>query len=141
MSKVGNNEDDVLYGGDWLIFRAMRRRNGKLPAKEWFDGLDKRGMGRFLARVANVESSWRSGRPPGDAIGKIEISSCGLWELRVTPKGGTPPHLRALYLRRERTMWLADGFTKRSNDLKERDVARGDTIAAEWLDNDGKTKS
>jgi hypothetical protein len=140
MSKVGDDEDDVLYRGSWLTVRAMRRRNGELPAKGWFDGLDKVGMGRFLARVGNVEVSWASGRPPGDAVGKVEASKCGLWELRVTPKGSTPPHHRALYLRRDNTMWIASGFTKTSNKLKTSDIDRGDAIAAEWLDNDGKTE-
>lgn len=140
MSKVGDTEDDVLYGGEWLRVRAMRRRNGSLPAKEWFDGLDKRGTARFLARCANVENSLRAGRPPGEAIGKIEGSATGLWELRVTPKGSTPPHLRALYLRRERTLWLATGLIKTSNELKKRDIAQGDSVAAEWIDNDGKMK-
>lgn len=141
MSKVGNSEDDVLYEGEWLLVRAMRRRNGSLPAKEWFDGLDKRGTARLLARSANVENSLRAGRPPGDAIGKIDGSATGLWELRVTPKGSTPPHLRALFLRRDRTLWVATGLTKKSNDLKAKDIAQGDTIAAEWMDNDGKTMS
>ena len=134
MAKVGNAEDDVLYDSEWLTVRAIRRANGQLPAKDWFDGLDDRGKARFLARVANVENSWRSGRPPGDAIAKVLNSTADLWELRVTPKGGTAPHLRVLYIREGQTMWAAYGFTKQSNDLKKQDIARGDHVAAEWLD-------
>ena len=114
----------------------MRTRGGRLPAKEWFDELSPSLQGRALAAFSIVESSWRSQRPPGDRVGKIEASRCELWELRVTPKGGSPPHLRCTYLRRGQTMWLVTGFTKQKNKLSAREIGMADRVAADWLDSD-----
>ena len=58
----------------------------------------------------------------------------GLLELRVTPKGGTPPHLRLLVLRRGQTLWAASGFTKQKNQLERSDIELGEQIAREWLE-------
>ena len=49
-----------------------------------------------------------------------------------------PPHLRAFFLRRQRTLWLAVGFTKQKNKLQAQEIAAGDNVAAEWLNNAGR---
>jgi hypothetical protein len=54
----------VLYAGEWLTVRAMRRRNGTYPAKEWADGLDKKGRGQLLAAATILETTLRANRPP-----------------------------------------------------------------------------
>ncbi len=134
MAKVSREDDDLLYDGDWLEIRAMRRRNGELPAKTWADGLDKKGKGQLMAAATIIETSLRSGRPPAGRAEKVAGSACGLWEFKVTKPGGTPPHLRLLYLRRGRTLWAAVGFTKQKNKLEARDIDAGDAVAREWLE-------
>jgi hypothetical protein len=138
MGKLESRQDDVLYEGAWLTVRAMRRRNGTMPSKEWLDNLDHRGKGQFLAAAQIMETTLSSGRPPAGRAEQVRRSNVGLWELRVTRAGGTPPHLRAFYLRRERTIWMATGITKQQNDLTNRDIQAADAIAAEWLSQGGR---
>lgn len=133
MAKSQSGADDVLYEGEWLTIRAMRRRNGRLPAVEWWGSLDKRGRAKFLAAAAVVETTLRTGRPPAGRLEKVAGSEVGLLELRVTPKGGRPPHLRLLVLRQRQTLWAANGFTKQKNQLERADVELGERIASEWL--------
>ena len=132
MTKLPDPEDDLLYQGDWLTVRAMRRRNGHLPAVEWWDGLNEKGKGQFLAAAKTIETTLRSGRPPAGRAEKVQISKLGLWELKVTKPGSTPPHLRVLYVREGQTLWAATGFTKKTNELATKDVETGDTITSEW---------
>jgi Phage derived protein Gp49-like (DUF891) len=133
MPKLLESGADVILVGDWLSVRAMRRRNGTYPAKKWADQLTKREMGRLLAAIRVVETGMRHGRPPAGRAVKIRESRHGLWEMRVTPAGGTPPHLRILYLREDRTLWAASGFTKQSNRTAPADVRAADRIVDEWI--------
>lgn len=113
--------------------RAMRRRNGSLPAVEWWKDLKEKGKGQFLAAAKTIETTLRSGRPPAGRAEKVQISKQGLWELKVTKPGSTPPHLRVLYLREGRTLWAANGFTKKTNELTHQDVNLSDGITSEWM--------
>ena len=138
MAKVSGEDDDLLYDGDWLEIRAMRRRNGELSAKTWADGLDKKGKAQLMAAATIIETTLRSGRPPAGRAEKVVGSACGLWELKVTKPGGTAPHLRLLYLRRGRTLWAAVGFSKQKNRLEQRDIEAGDAVTREWLETEGR---
>ncbi len=129
---------DVIYRGDWITLRAMRRRNGTLPAKEWADGLEAKGKGQLLAAVSILEISIRSGRPPAGRAELIKKSRLRLWELKVTKPGSTAPHLRLLYVRQGPTLWGANGFTKQKNELGAADVEEGDRIADEWYQREEK---
>jgi Phage derived protein Gp49-like (DUF891) len=129
-----DSEEDLMFLGDWLAVRAMRRTNGRMPAREWADGLDKRGQGQLLAAAAILETTLRSGRPPGGRAESVKASRMGLWELKVTKPGGTPPHLRVLYVRRDRTLWAANGFTKQTNELSIQDIRGAERILKEWSD-------
>ncbi len=131
------SDDDTLYRGEWLEIRAIRRRNGRMPAVDWYEGLDARGKGRFQAAAKNVEVSLSSGRPPADRLEKVKGSKVGLLELRVTPKGGSPPHLRLLVVRREKTLWAANGFTKQKNRLERGDIEEAERIVREFQEGEG----
>jgi hypothetical protein len=134
MSKVNNDDpdDDLIYQGDKLTIRAMRTRNGRTPAKEWFLGLDKRGLGQVTAAARVLENTILRGRPPSGRAEKITTSTEGLWELRVTKAGGTPPHLRLTYNREGNTLWAATGFAKTRNKLDRHDIRAADRVAREW---------
>jgi phage-related protein len=114
--------DEILYLGDWLLIRAMRRANGDLPAREWFEGMDERMRGRFRAAAEIVERSLQIGRPTAGRTSVVRESSQRLQELRITPKGSTPPHLRLFFLRRDRVLWATHGFTKQSNSLPRHEI-------------------
>jgi hypothetical protein len=125
-------DDDELYRGDWLTIRAMRRKNGAMPAAEWYDSLEDKGQIQFLSAAKILETSLRYNRPPAGRAEKVAGSRTGLWEMRVTPKGGTAPHLRVLYVREGNTLWAAMGFTKQKNALAKSDITMGDNICREW---------
>lgn len=133
MAKVGA---DIIYQGSWLTIRAMARPNGRMPAKEWADGLDERGQGKLLAAATIIENSFQRNRPPA---GRIDRVSKELWELKVTPPSGSAPHLRMLYVRRGQTLWAATGFTKQKNALESKDIKLADGIAKEWAKGKRKT--
>jgi hypothetical protein len=133
MSKLAGNTSDVLYEGEWLEIRAMARASGTCPAKEWYQGLEKKGLGQFEAAARIIETTLRAGRPPAGRAEPVKISRQGLWELKVTKPGGTAPHLRLLFRREGRTLWAAVGFTKKKNKLETKDVELGDSVTVEWL--------
>lgn len=91
-----------------------------------------------MAAATIIETTLRSKRPPAGRAEKVIGSACGLWELKVTKPGSTPPHLRLLYLRRGRTLWAATGFTKQKNKLEPRDIDAGDAVAREWLETESE---
>jgi hypothetical protein len=130
---MASTANDLICAGEWLTIRAMRRRDGTFPAKEWAEGLDKKGTGQLLAAAAIMETTLRANRPPAGRAEQVKASKIGLWELRVTKAGSTPPHLRLLFLRRGQTLWAAHGFTKQQNKLAASDITQGDSIALEWL--------
>src|SRR5438874_987493 len=115
MAKVNDDNDDLICRVEGLEVRAMRHRNGKYPAKEWADALDNRGTGQLHAVARIVANSLDTGRSPAGRLSKIPGSRHGLYELRVTPAGGTPPHLRLLCIRKGRILYAAHGLTKTQN--------------------------
>lgn len=131
MAKVPDDEDDLLWEGERFEIRAMRRQNGSYPAKEWVGGLDKKGRALLEVAAKITETNFLSGRP-GDRTEKIEASSEGLWELKVTKPGSSPPHHRMLFVRQGNVFWATHGFTKKSNKLPQKEIDTGDRIAAEW---------
>jgi hypothetical protein len=132
MTKVVPPGDDILYRGEWLTIRAMRRISGSLPAAEWYDGLNEKGRGQFQAVAGVMETTLRSGRPPAGRAEYLPLSKQGLSELKVTKPGSSAPHLRVLFKRDGRTLWAACGFTKQKNQLTRKEIRQGDSIAAEW---------
>lgn len=128
-----DDKSDVLVQGEWLTVRAMRRSNGRLPAKEWARGLDKRGRAKLAAAVANLENSLRYGRPTTGRTVKVRGARIDLWEPRITPRGASPPHLRLIYRPERRTLWAAHGFKKQTNELTTRDIEAAEAVAREWL--------
>jgi Phage derived protein Gp49-like (DUF891) len=111
----------------------MTGRSGRRPACDWFDGLDKKGLGQFYAAIATMETSLDAGRP-SKRFQKVRGSKQKLWELRVTMPGSSAPHLRLLYRREGKTLWVAVGFTKQKNRLERSDIQQGDNITQEWLE-------
>src|SRR5947209_1057048 len=133
MTKVATTDSELICRVDGLEIRAMER-NGKYPAKEWADGLDKAMTGKLLAVAQLVANSIREGRPAvaGGRWCKVKNSRSGLMELRVTAPGGRAPHLRLLFIREGAVLWAAHGFTKQKNQLQPADIAAGDAVATAW---------
>jgi hypothetical protein len=134
LAKVSDKEgDDLLFKGDGLEIRAMKRTNGRLPAKEWVQRLDGKGTALFHAAATVLATNLRSGRDGGRAE-RIKNARHKLWELKVTKPGSSPPHHRLIFLREGTILWATHGFTKQKNKLPPPEIEQADRIADEWTE-------
>lgn len=127
------HNEDLLYHGTFLQIRAMRRRNGTLPAKAWFDDLDPKDVVKLEVAAKMVETNLQLKRTVPGRLDMLDTDP-RLLEIKVTRPGAGPPHLRMLGVRRENTLWIANGFSKQTNKLDARDIAEAVRITREWLD-------
>ena len=125
------NADLILTSGP-LELRAMDDGSGGYPAMRWYEGLEPRLKARVMARLDNISNSLQGGRPD-QALAVLRGSRAGLLEMRVTPAGGRPPHLRLFVLRRGMTLWAAGGMKKQANRVKPGDWRSAENAALEWL--------
>lgn len=123
---------DTILEVEGLTLRAMSDSRGRYPAKEWCEGLTKRGKAQLLSRLEQMAVSIRLGRPLILASRMAE-SQAGLWEMRITHPGGTPPHLRLFFIRKGNTLWAAGGISKQKNKIKKQDWNRAENTALHWL--------
>jgi len=132
----GEFDDDerLLVSGERgvLEIRAMRLRNGDAPSVDWFRRLEKRGIGQLIATASIIETNFLTHRAPAGRTEMIPGSRNNLMEVRVTPKGGTPPHLRLFVVRRGMRLFAATGITKTSDELKSKDIEEAERFCDRW---------
>jgi len=112
----------------------MKRSNGRLPARRWYDELSEWEQGKVCACVETWYTSQITSRPAGGPkFNVVKGSKHRLYELRPTPRGsrGRPP-LRMLVLLEGKDVWVALGMPKKGTKLRPQDVRLADTITAEW---------
>lgn len=63
---------------------------------QFIAGLAKREWLDFVRRAGILDLSLAAGRPPAGVAERVEGSSAGLWELRVTPNSRRGPKVRFL---------------------------------------------
>lgn len=135
MAKVEpeSDDDDVLYRGSWLTIRAVRKRNGRMPAKEWYENdLEVRDQTRFQAAARMFQEDLLSGRRSG-RMTTVTDSRHRLTEFRITPGGGRGPHLRMLGIIDGQTVWVAHGFKKQTNRMNRQDIDKADGVMDDSL--------
>ena len=108
---------DLILTSGPLELRATDHGRGGYPAVQWYQGLEPRLQARVIARLDNISKSLQCGRPD-QALAVLPDSRAGLFEMRVTPAGGRPPHLRLFVLRRGMTLWAAGAITKQAKRIK-----------------------
>jgi hypothetical protein len=128
--------DDLLeqLPDSGLEIRAMKRSNGRLPAKLWYEELTEKEQGKVGACAKTWYTSQTTSRPAGGPkFNVVGGSSHRLYELRPTPHGsrGRPP-LRMLVLLEGKVVWVALGLTKTGTKLRPQDIQRADRITSEW---------
>jgi putative component of toxin-antitoxin plasmid stabilization module len=94
---------------------------GALADREWF---------AFVRRTQILDLSLATGRPPVGVSERVDSSSEGLWELRVTR--GRGPHIRFLYIREGDEILIVRCLRKREPRLKRREIRLADRDAREW---------
>jgi hypothetical protein len=125
-------DSDLILTSGPLELRAIDDGRGGYPASRWYEGLEPRLQARVMARLDNISNSLMRGRPD-QALGVLRDSRAGLLEMRVTPAGGRPSHLRLFVLRLGMTLWAAGGIKKQANRLTPKDWRSADNLALAWL--------
>jgi hypothetical protein len=110
-----------------LSFTAIATTTGQFPALEFLQGLDERGKRDFTVAARVLATTLASGRPPSGRSERLAGSRCGLYELRITPRGRAGPHARLLFTRKQNTIRCATGILKRES-LRRRDIELAERI-------------
>jgi hypothetical protein len=134
---VPESPDDLLerLPDSGVEIRAMKRSNGRLPAKLWYDKLSEGEQGKVGACARTWYTSQTTSRPAGGKkFTVVRGSKHRLYELRPTPRGsrGRLPPLRMLVLLEGKVVWVALGLTKTDRKLSPQDIQLADRITFEW---------
>lgn len=119
--------DRLIHNVEQLNFYAIETASGSFPALEFLSSLDATQRVRFEVAARVLATSLAAGRPPAGRAERVASSSCGLFELRITPRGSRGAHLRLLYVRDGNSIRCALGVVKREK-LKRRDIERAEEI-------------
>ena len=99
-------------------------------ASEFVGALTEREWLAFVRRTQTLDLSLATGRPPVGVSERIEGSSEGLWELRVTR--GRGPQIRFLYIREGDEILIVRCLRKREPRIKRREIQLAERDAKEW---------
>jgi hypothetical protein len=103
-----------------------------MPAKEWYERLERRSQATFQACADSLNKSFKIGRPDRHLLYKLEGKNpLKLHGIRVT-KPRTRPHLRLLCVWEGQTLWTTHGFKKQKNETPRREIKRAEAIVHEW---------
>ncbi len=133
MTKVSSGNDDTILKLERLTIRAIRRDNGTLPAKEWFDALDLKIQAKILSAAKTLENSWTTNRPAGERWMKVKGYD-NLWEFAATARKANPS-LRIYGTREQMTLWAAHGVAKKSQPGDRQDYKRAQEVLEEFRKN------
>jgi putative component of toxin-antitoxin plasmid stabilization module len=99
-------------------------------ADEFIRALTEREWLTFVRRARTLDLSLATGRPPAGIAERVEGSSQGLWELRVTR--GRGPRIRFLYLRAGEEILIVRCLRKREPALRRREIEIAERDAKRW---------
>jgi hypothetical protein len=119
--------DRLICSVEQLNFYAIETASGAFPALEFISALDPPQRLHFDVAARVLATSLAAGRPPAGRASRVAGTSCGLFELRITPAGSRGGHLRLLYVREGDSIRCALGVLKREK-LKRRDIQRAEEI-------------
>jgi phage-related protein len=109
--------ESSIYEGEYLYFQAISKQ-----VLEWLEEATDRERANLAVAATILENSIRTGRPPAGRSERVEGSSTGLYELRVTPPGHRGVQVRILYVREGRTILCARAVSKRQRKISRREI-------------------
>jgi len=122
---VINFRDDPLVKGPCAIVAYARRLNGKRPALEYIEDLNRSDWAKLaksfvkMAQVGRIHNKERF-RKLGGKSGKI-------YEFKIHPK------VRVLCFQLGKTWLLTHGFNKETGDTPSRQIERAEVIMDEHI--------
>ncbi len=116
---------ETEYRSYYAITEQADRFIRELEERDWLD---------FVRRAAVLDLSLATGRPPAGAAERVEGSSTGLWELRVTPNSRRGPKVRFLYVCVGKDIFVVRCVRKREPSLRRHEINLADRDAKGWKD-------
>src|SRR6478672_6011080 len=108
----------------WITIEAVRDANGRCPARDWYEGLERRDQRRADAGMINFDATEKAGIRMTGRVEPIKGRRQMMIELKLTRGGSKGPQLRMLGVLRGRTFYAATGLHKRSRRLPRREIER-----------------
>ena len=106
-----------IYAANQQVIDTVR----ELSDVQWRD---------FQTCAAVLDTSLEVGRPSRRAE-RVHGSRAALFEMRVTPPGRSGPHVRFLYIARERDLLCVRGFIKKQRRIARKDIDLADKASLE----------
>jgi len=114
--------DDPLVKGSCTAIAYARRTNGKRPALDYIENLEKEDwakLAKSFTKMAQVGKIWDTER-----FRKL----CGkIWEFKIHPK------VRVLCFQSGKTWFLTHGFDKETGDTPRKEIERAEQIMREHI--------
>ncbi len=118
-------EYDPIVKGPCAIVAYARRTNGRRPAKDYIEGLEREDQAKLaksfikITRVMRI-SNQEKFRKLGGASGKV-------YEFKVHPG------IRVLCFQEGKTWYLTHGYNKQTGKTPPKEIRRAETIMEEQL--------
>jgi phage-related protein len=125
MNSVVDTTEDVLAQGPCAIVAYARRLNGKRPALDYIENLERDDQAKLarsfikMAQVGRIQNLERF-RKLGGQSGKI-------YEFKIHPK------VRVLCFQIGKTWFLTHGFDKETGNTPPRQIERAENIMKEHI--------
>jgi phage-related protein len=125
IKSVINPIDDCLVKGPCAAVTYARRINGKKPALDYIENLEKEDQAKLAKRfitTTQIGKIWndKQFKKLGGRSGKI-------WEFKVHPK------VRVLCFQLGKTWFLTHGFDKETGDTPRKEIDRAEQIMKEHI--------
>jgi hypothetical protein len=133
-------ESKVIFK-QWITIAAVRDANGRWPARDWYDGLERRDQRRADAGMINFDATEKAGIRMTGRVEPVKGRRRTMIELKLTRGGSPGPQLRMLGVLRGRTFYVATGFHKRSRRLPRREIERAEAVLDAGLRDDDEDKA
>jgi len=125
MKHVIDPKDDTLAKGPCSIVAYARRLNGKRPALDYIENLEKENQAKLAKSFTKMAEIGRIGNP--ERFRKLGGRSGKIWEFKVHPK------IRVLCFQLGKTWLLTHGFDKQTGDTPPRQITRAEQIMKEHI--------
>jgi phage-related protein len=115
--------DDILVKGPCAAVAYARRTNGKRPAFDYIENLEKEDWAKLLksfTKIAEVGRIWNTER-----FRKLGGRTGRIWEFKVHPK------VRVLCFQHGKIWFLTHGFDKETDKTPPEEISRAEQIMKE----------
>jgi len=122
---VINPTDDYLVRGPCAAVAYARRLNGKRPALDYIENLEKEDQAKLARSFTKMAQVGRIQNP--ERFRKLGGKSGKIYEFKIHPK------VRVLCFQFGKTWFLTHGFNKETGNTPPREIERAEQIMKEHI--------